>query len=208
MAPIRPPLRDRSRRRLAAAAARRGVFRAQRELDALYRLDVDAKAWRFLLGAEEARALVPGASPRTGLVAVEEAGELWVGLYFDPADAGDPDTLVEEASHFLCLAWHAAQGRPVSALTLELQSEIDRYLLARLQGRDPLAHFRDFELDGWMDGPTRERYALANAAGHGYCRSLHGRFPRRADLPALLDELRAFYRAPAEAKLRRARAAA
>lgn len=191
-----------------AALARRSVFRAQRRLDALYRLDVRARAWRFLLSPDEVRRWIPDGAPRSGLLAVEEAGELWIGLYLDPADLRDPDAVVEETSHFVCLAWHAAQGRPVSALTLELQSEIDRYLLARLDGRDPLAHFHDFRFDGWMDGPTRERYELAHAAGHRYCRVLDGRFPRRADLPGLLRELRGFYRAPAEAKLRRARAAA
>jgi len=192
----------------SAALARRSVFQAQRRLDALYRLDVRVKAWRFLLTPEEARAWVPDAAPRSGVLAIEEAGELWIGLYLDPADLADPDAVVEETSHFVCLAWHAAQGRPVSALTLELQSEIDRYLLARLDGRDPLAHFRDFHFGGWMDPCTRERYELAHAAGHRYCRTLDGRFPRRGDLPGLLRELRGFYRAPAETKLRRAHAAA
>jgi hypothetical protein len=191
-----------------AALARRSVFRAQRRLDALYRLDVRVKAWRFLLSPEEVRPWLPARSPRSGLLAVEEAGDLWIGLYLDPADLRDPDAVVEETSHFVCLAWHAAQGRPVSALTLELQSEVDRYLLARLDGRDPLAHFQDFQFDGWMDGPTRERYELAHTAGHRYCRALDDRFPQRADLPGLLRELRGFYRAPSEAKLYRARAAA
>ena len=186
----------------------RSVRTAQRRLAALYRLDLALEAWRFLVPADEARRLLPGAAPRSGLLALEEDGHLWIGLYLDPRDLGDPDAVVEETSHFVCLTWHAAQGRPVSALTLELQSEVDRYLLARLEGRDPLAHFRDFDLDGWMDDGTRERYAVANAAGHRYCRALQGRFPERADLPELLREVRGFYRAPAEAKLHRARSAA
>jgi hypothetical protein len=189
------------------AATRRQVFRAQRRLLALYRLEVAPRAWRFLLSPDEARALLPEGAPRTGLLALEEDGELWIGLYVDPRDLADPDTVVEETSHFVCLAWHAEQGRPVSALTLELQSEIDRYLLARLDGRDPLAHFRAFEFEAWMDPATRERYEVAHAAGHRYCRALDDRFPHPHDLPELLDELRGFYRAPAAAKLHRATAA-
>lgn len=189
------------------AATRRQVFRAQRRLLSLYRLDVAPCAWRFLLSPDEVRAWLPEGAPRTGLLALEEDGELWIGLYLDPRDLGDPDTVVEETSHFVCLAWHAEQGRRVSALALELQSEIDRYLLARLDGRDPLAHFREFEFDGWMDAATRERYEVAHAAGHRYCRALDGRFPRRRDLPELLAELRGFYRAPTSAKLHRATAA-
>jgi len=190
------------------AEMRRSVLATQRRLDALYRLDVSVKAWRFLLSAEEARQLLPAEGPRTGLLALEEDGDLFIGIYLDPTDLADPDTVVEETSHFVCLAWHAEQGRPVSQLTLELQSEIDRYLLARLEGRDPLAHFHGFRFGGWMDAETRDRYERAHSAGHRYCRALAGRFPRPSDFPGLLDELRAFYRAPGEAKLRRARDAA
>ena len=190
------------------AETRRSVLATQRRLDGLYRLDVSVKAWRFLLSAEAARGLLPAGGPRSGLLALEEDGELFLGIYLDPIDLEDPDTVVEETSHFVCLAWHAEQGRPVSPLTLELQSEIDRYLLARLEGRDPLAHFRGFRFGRWMDAETRERYERAHVAGHRYCRALGERFPRSSDLPGLLDELRGFYRAPAESKLRRAQAAA
>ncbi len=53
-----------------------------------------------------------------------------------------------------------------------------------------------------MDAADRERYEAAHRAAHLYCRSLSRRYPRRSDTPALLHELRAFYRAPAEEKLR------
>ena len=195
-------------KRSPAAEMRRSLLTTERRLHGLYRLDVAAKAWRCLLSAEEARRLLPRQGPRSGLLALEEDGELFLGIYLDPTDLAHPDTVVEETSHFVCLAWHAEQGRPVSPLILELQSEIDRYLLARVEGRDPLAHFRGFRFGGWMDSETRQRYELAHAAGHRYCRTLAGRFPRRGDLPGLLHELRAFYRAPGQEKLRRAREAA
>ena len=49
-----------------AATARRSIFAAQRQLDGLYRLGVVAKAWRFLLSGEEARAILPEAAPTEG----------------------------------------------------------------------------------------------------------------------------------------------
>jgi len=186
---------------------RRSVREAQRTLAALYRLELPVQAWRFLLSEEDVRGILPEGVLRSGLLAFEERGELWLGLYLDPSDVADPDTVVEETSHFVCLAWHVAQGRRVSALTLELQSEVDRYLLARLHGRDPLAHFHDFEFDRRLDEATRQRYEVAHSAGHRYCRALDARFPRRWHLPALLTELRRFYRAPSDAKLHRACAA-
>jgi hypothetical protein len=193
--------------RALARRARRSVREAQRDLAALYRLELPVQAWRFLVSEEDVRGIVPEGALRSGLLAFEERGELWLGLYLDAADVSDPDTVVEETSHFVCLAWHATQGRRVSALTIELQSEVDRYLLARLHGRDPLAHFHGFEFDVRLDAATRERYELAHAAGRRYCRALDARFPRPWHLPALLAELRGFYRAPSEAKLHRACAA-
>jgi hypothetical protein len=187
--------------------ARRSVRETQRTLAAVYRLELPVQAWRFLVSQEDVRGILPEGELRSGLLAFEERGELWLGLYLAPGDVGDPDTVAEETSHFVCLAWHATQGRRVSALTLELQSEVDRYLLARLDGRDPLAHFQGFEFDPRLDTATRERYEVAHSAGRRYCRALDARFPRRWHLPALLAELRGFYRAPSEAKLHRACAA-
>ncbi|NNL67865.1 MAG: hypothetical protein HKP30_16575 [Myxococcales bacterium] len=186
--------------------ARRSVRETQRALASVYRLELPVDAWRFLLSAADVREMLPGATPRSGLVACEEQGELFLGLYLDPGDVADPDTVVEETSHFVCLAWHASQRRPVSALILELQSEVDRYLLARLRGRRALGHFEAFAWDDWMDRETRGRYERAHQAGHRYCRGLETRYPDRADLPGLLEELRRFYRAPGPAKLRTAHA--
>lgn len=181
-------------------ARRVGVL--QDWLTRLYRLDLRFEAARYLISPERARAMLPDRSPRSGVVALEEAGTLWLGVYLDPRDRTQLPALVEETSHLVCLAWHAELGRRVSRLTLELQGEVDQYLVGRLAGRDGLAHFRGFRWALWMDASTRERYATAHRVAHRYCRSLTRRFPGRSDTPALLQELRAFYRAPGEEKLR------
>jgi hypothetical protein len=104
---------------------------------AIYRLDLPLRAERFLLTCDAARRLLPPASPRSGLAVVEEDGDLWLGIYLDPRDHRDVDTLVEETSHWVCLTWHAAHERPVSRLQLELQGEVDRYAVARLTAALP-----------------------------------------------------------------------
>ena len=185
----------------APGLARR-VALVQRWLTSIYRLDLPHQAHEFVIPAEQARALLPQRSPRSGVLALEEGDTLWLGVYLDPRDRRDRRALVEETSHWVCLAWHAAHGRRVSLLLLELQGEVDQYAVSRLRGRDGLRHFRDFRWDDWMDAAERERYEAAHRAAHRYCRSLSRRYPRRSDTPALLHELRAFYRAPAEAKLR------
>lgn len=188
--------------RAAGNGLSRRVAQVQRWLTAIYRLDVPLRAERFLLTRQTARRLLPAGSPRSGLAVVEEGEELWLGLYLDPRDQRDVDAVVEETSHWVCLVWHAAQGRPVSQLQLELQGEVDRYAVARLNGGDGLRHFREFHWVRGLDGTARNRYETAHRAAYRYCRFLAQRFPRRADVPDLLAELRGFYRASAQARLR------
>jgi len=181
---------------------RAAVARAERWLTRIYRLDLPLEAAHCVISPETARSLLPKTAPRSGLVVVDEGDELQLGIYVDPRDAGDPDTVIEETSHLLCLAWHAAHDRRVSRLTLELQSEVDRYAVARLQGRDGFRHFEHFRWAEHLDAAGRDLYATAHRAALRYCRTLARRFPLRADTPALLAELRRFYRASADHKLR------
>jgi hypothetical protein len=181
---------------------RDAVALAQRWLSGIYRLDLAIRAEQCVLSPESARALLSDGAPRTGVVAVEEDGALRLGLYVDPGDHDDPDAVVEETSHLLCLAWHAVHDRPVSRLMLELQSEVDRYAVARLQGRDGFRHFERFSWAPGLDARDRDIYEEAHRAGLRYCRSLARRFPTRSDTPRLLDALRRFYRATPQQKLR------
>lgn len=186
------------------SAVGRAVAAVARRLSAIYGLDLDLHVERFVVAPETARRMLPPVSPRSGLVVVEEGDGLSLGLYIDPRDLRDPGTVVEETSHLLCLIWHARQQRSVSRLILELQGEVDRYVVSRLAGRDGFRHFRDFAWEAWMDSDARGRYRTAHSVAHRYCRSLARRFPRRSDTPALLSELRGFYRASPQVKLRAA----
>ena len=186
-----------------SAALAQEVAAVQRRLTDVYRLELDLRAERYLMEPERARELLREAGPRTGVLVLQEEEGARCGLYVDPRDRHDPDAIVEETSHLVCLAWHAAQGRPVSLLLLKLQSEVDRYVVARLEGRDSLRHFRQFAWAGWMDRPTRRRYETAHQAAHRYCLSLERRYRGRSpDAAALLSELRCYYRASPERKLR------
>jgi hypothetical protein len=182
-------------------ALRRRIAAAQRSLSAIYDLELGLRAECFLMDPRRARQLQPPDSPRSGVLVIEEEEVLSLGLYIDPRDARDPGTIVEETSHLLCLAWHAAHERPVSPLLLELQAEVDRYAVARVGGGDGLGHFRDFHWAAWMDAAVRRRYRTAHRSAQRYCRGLERRYPLRADTPALLSELRRFYRASREEKL-------
>jgi hypothetical protein len=181
---------------------RRAVARAERWLTRINRLDLYIEAAQFLISPDAARELLPPAAPRSGIVVFELGDEVHLGLLVDPRDMTYPDAVIEETSHLLCLAWHAAHDRRVSRLMLELQGEVDRHAVARLQGRDGFRHFEHFTWSDHLDAASRDLYATAHRAALRYCRALARRFPLRADTPALLGELRRFYRSDPEQKLR------
>ena len=87
-------------------ALRRRVAAVQRSLCGIYDLDLGLCAEHFVMDPRRARQLLPPGSPRSGVLVMETAEELELGLYIDPRDVRDPDTIVEETSHLVCLAWH------------------------------------------------------------------------------------------------------
>ncbi len=175
----------------------------------VYALELDFEAERFVLdlSPELARALLP-AGTRSGLVLLEEDGELGIGLHLAPEDHAHEGTVIEETSHLVCVAWHAAQDLPVSPLILELQAEVDRFAFARLRRdgvpRDAFAHFERFHFADDLEPEALDRYRVAHRHARAYCRNLARRYPRPADTPELVSELRRFYRASPDAKLRAA----
>ena len=175
----------------------------------VYALDLEISPEEFVLALSPGRAreLLPPGS-RSGVLVAERGGELHLGLHLSPEDSTNEGTLVEETSHLICIAWHAARDLPISRLVLELQADVDRFVFARLASgraeREALIHFHRFEWAEGLEPEARDRYQLAHARAHRYCTALARHFPRRADTPALLSELRRFYRASPDTKLRAA----
>lgn len=186
------------------------VATAARMLIDVYRLGIDLDAESFVIAPEVAMRILDAEGPPNALAAAPRSGVLIreggqgaeVGIYLDPEDVGDPGAVVEETSHLLCLVWHARRDLPVSRLLLEIQGEVDRYMVGRLSGNDGFGHFREFAWADWMDFETRRVYATAHRAAHRYCVYLSGRFPCTRDIPELLRELRRYYRATPDTKLR------
>lgn len=117
---------------------------------------------------------------------------------------GDFLVALEGVSHFLYLAWSAAYERRVSLLELELQAEIDKFILAAMLlargkgGSFPASLHRllfdDALLDPKLDAGLRERYRDANAYARRYCVWLQRRFMTTGRAPGMMSELRRFYR--------------
>jgi hypothetical protein len=229
----------------AADSAPDGVLRRlQRGLEALYRVDTQLDVRLFVVSAgERARALGDGSTarrPREQLLIThhptrpDAAGELAIGLYLDDTalenlEHNDPHRglgehnfadfclAVEGVSHFIYVALCAAANRQVTALELELQAEVDKFVScllldqgASLRPTELRARlYERFHLADDLDREERERYATANHQAHRYADALERRYPGPARLSEMLAELRHFYRFPLQAKLAHiARAAA
>jgi hypothetical protein len=196
----------------------------QRGLETLYRVDTDLDVDDFVIDEATRDSYGTVRAPREQLLVREAGGELELALYvcpralanlaandprarLDASNLGDFLLAVEGVSHFVYVAFCAQQERPVSALELELQAEVDKWLTCALTSGVDLRErlFQRFSLDPAMGADERERYMVANENARAYADALHDRFLARGHVPELLDEVRRFYRLGMSAKLERIR---
>jgi hypothetical protein len=157
------------------------------------------------------------------LIVAEDGDSLSLGLFIDAAvlarlahsdpyaaltgdNLADYLTAAEGVSHFVYLAWNAGHDKPVTLLELELQAEIDKYVLAawllREQGagRFPRelhrALFERARVDPVAAGERAGLYRTASRYAGRFCRRIASRFESTARSASrdLLAELRRFYR--------------
>ncbi|MGO9036515.1 MAG: hypothetical protein ACLPX1_01560 [Steroidobacteraceae bacterium] len=170
-------------------------------------------------------------APDEELLLAETADGAGVALYIDPSvlkrlEQADPTgslteenladycTALEGVSHFVYSTWRLDWDAPVSLLELETQAEVDKYaatvfLVADQQGGSFPAqvHARLFDrinFDARLEPEQYDRYRTAHRCAANFCRRLESRFVNRgrAQVEALVRELRKFYRLGCAAKLR------
>jgi hypothetical protein len=197
-------------------------------LESIYGLHLEHKVEDFLVTDPKiARELDGSPNPRDireKLLVSQSDDEVGIALYLD---AGIVSTLesawargelwleslaefllaLEGVSHFVCLVWNAGRERGVSLLELEMQAEIDKFvltalLLAGLPGRFEPSGLRRWLFDAPLFDPALEetqkvRYEEANRFAGKYCHYLerrHWRGDTRTPGRPLFGELRRFYR--------------
>lgn len=211
----------------------RTLARVQRGLEALYRVDTGVAVDDFMIDEPTRDGFAPARRPREQLLVCEEAGEMSLALFIDPAalhnlakhdpgnrlgdhNFGDFVLAVEGVSHFIYAIWCARAERPVTQLELELQAEVDKYVTCLLTTEAAPTQsevlrqrlFVDAEYEPDLDGDERDRYRAANDNAHRYAAWLEATFVATRRIPEMLAELRRFYRDGLAAKLARiARAA-
>src|SRR6202035_2950232 len=164
------------------------------------------------------------------LVAQPLAGsdEVVMSLYLDPAllqrlahedplvclhagNVADCWTALEGVSHFLYVAWNAGHDKPVSLLELEMQAEVDKFIVSywllrrQLPGHFPLelrrTLFARTRLDPRLSARSAAMYREASRYAERFCGRLESRLERGRERAAgcgheaeVLTELRRFYR--------------
>ena len=197
----------------------------QRRIESVYALEHDAPVTEFLIPETEA-ASYPGNGSRTLVTQDGESVALGVVLDETVADglaASDPRVhldsgnigpfcaLTEEVSHFVYLLFCARSSRSVTQLELELQGEVDKYLVAlffrglyeegALSERLRQMLFARYELVAGLSAESSERYHEASRLANRYCAWLESRYLKPRSREALARETRRFWRLGQREKL-------
>lgn len=208
--------------------------RLQRGLETLYRVQTNLDVDAFVVDeAARSRALTgsngshgTARRPREQLLIEESYDELKMALFVDaqalnnlqrhdPAQGlfaqnfNDFCLAVEGVSHFVYVAVCAAGERSVSALELELQAEVDKFVTCLLMANDHHQNaprvrsllFDEPHFANDLSTEEHDRYVTAHRAANTYAHALNKRYLVRERTIDMLAELRGFYRLSLQAKL-------
>lgn len=210
------------------------LARLQRGIERLYRVDTQLDVESFVVdeaAREVALAETDGQRgtarrPREQLLVAQHESELKLALFLDrealanlqrhdPAQGlrssnfTDFCLAIEGVSHFVYVALCAAGNRKVSALELELQAEVDKFVTCLLMIEDHHDHadalrsmlFDEPRYANDLSPEEQDRYEVAHKAADAYAGALQRRYLDHRRTPDMLAELRAFYRWPLQNKL-------
>lgn len=205
----------------------------QQHIESTYEADVQHNVNDFLItDFQLATALESDHNARAArekLLVAQDGDAIDLSLYLDPdlldrlraedpltclhkGNLGDFCIALEGVSHFVYLVWNAGFDREVTLLELEMQAEIDKYVMSTLfllhQQRSEFSAelhehlFEQVSFDVALDAKGLERYRDASRYAAKYCQQLAERFFRGTSGEGLMNELRRFYRLTQSGKIR------
>jgi hypothetical protein len=123
--------------------------------------------------------------------------------------------MLEGVSHFLYVVWNAGHQRQVTLLEMELQAEIDKFILLqslidetdKAGNKDSVNSLRTWlfennEYDSQLNSNELERYERANYYAGKYCMNLQQKYKLSGLNKLLLNDLRRLYRMGQQEKIR------
>lgn len=183
--------------------------RIQRGLERLYRLDPCADVDDFVTDAGEGeRETLFVRQSEDGLELRLRLPRLGEGTSLDPLCQ-----IIEGVSHFVYLADRASQDRETSQLELEVQAEVDKYVVLASSLPDFDEHtsrrlraqlYEEVSFVHEGDTVEGERYRVANGVARRFVTRLERDYLMRARFGELQTELRRFFHMGQGEKLRAA----
>ncbi|OGQ44819.1 MAG: hypothetical protein A3H42_04155 [Deltaproteobacteria bacterium RIFCSPLOWO2_02_FULL_46_8] len=195
----------------------------QDQLETFYRIELEYNVEDFIISnpspTDAVQKKIGSRLAQEALFIKQTPGEMEIGLYVDekilahlqkynPYQHFGSHNLnafcvaTEGVSHFLYLLRRAEMGQPVTQLELELQAEIDKYLMTVLlfygqDGKIPeflfSSLFENFMWDKSLTEAETSRYKEANRLAMKFCFYLDNHFVRCAKWERLFDTARQFY---------------
>lgn len=197
----------------------------QHQLEIIYGIGVPERAENYLIDKKEALSFLQGGQPikipkELLLVRQPESDTVEVALFLDQKllknlskynpfvsltekNLSDFCILIEGVSHFVYFLWKAYRQHPITQLELELQAEIDKFLMLFFFLRGGEADrfpqslfeklFEDFKLFEELSSENRERYLTASSLAMRYCHRLQQSFSQTQTTEELIEEIRRFY---------------
>lgn len=144
---------------------------------------------------------------------IESLASRPLDIHLEPENLQNLCFAIEGISHFLYLIWRAIRRHNVSLLELELQAEVDKYIVLLLLVRNRKKHsltrqlhhllFEAIRFDDSLSESEERRYRRANHYAGKYCHGFERRYLTEFGSDQMYNELRDFYRLGENEKLRR-----
>jgi hypothetical protein len=200
----------------------------QQQFQNIYQLPQDLSIEDYLINQEtldtmeEKQCVLPSIAQHKGyMLLLTEGDELHVGIYlhnhvienlrrYNPLlglhekNIYDFCIMTEEVSHFLYTTWKARHDIQMTKLEIELQAEVDKFILCTLYRAQhqvktdsrPLIDllFEDYHFEVNLSEESKTRYHTASKLARHYCHFLDRHYINANHIPQMIEEIRQFYR--------------
>jgi len=198
------------------------IVKIQKQLEAIYSIKVGANASHYLIDRSELKELLPkhdiSKAPKELFLVNPnpENDTLEIALFLDqelkanllqnnpfnqltPSNVSDFCIMIEGISHFVYYLHKSSLKYPVTQLELELQAEIDKFIMLSLlvETNHPQHELLDMLFENYyihdnLSEEEKQRYNTASDLARKYCFMLSQHL-KKADLEKLYKEIRWFY---------------
>lgn len=204
----------------------------QNQLECLYGIGLPQRVSDFLINNQEIKNYVSAENLPKELFLVrrpEDSDQVEIALYLDDrlienlannnpfeslndGNLSDFCILIEGISHFVYYLWKTSQQLPITQLELELQAEVDKFVMFFCYIRSDADKaftlkildllFEDFSLLKDLSAEARGRYNTASTLAAKFCARLQKKFLSEKKMKDVICEIRNFYALNQEQKIR------